>query len=93
MRTTLDLPDVLFRRLKSRAAIEGLSLKDLLTRYVTAGLCGTEDDGTGRVADGAELAAPTVTAYDLMKAGAGAARTGIPDLATNPRHLDDFGRD
>ena len=38
MRTTLDLPDPLFRRLKARAALEGLSLKDLIAEYVSAGL-------------------------------------------------------
>ena len=40
MRTTLDLPDPLFRRLKARAALDGMSLKDLIARYVVAGLDG-----------------------------------------------------
>lgn len=40
MRTTLDLPDSLFREVKARAAQNGMSLKDLLTRYVEAGLRG-----------------------------------------------------
>lgn len=34
MRTTLDLPDPLFRDLKIRAAEEGTTLKDLLQRFV-----------------------------------------------------------
>jgi hypothetical protein len=38
MRTTLDLPDELFRQLKAKAALEGTKLKDLLTRFVEAGL-------------------------------------------------------
>jgi len=38
MRTTLDLPDDLFRQLKAKAALEGAKLKDLLTRYVQSGL-------------------------------------------------------
>lgn len=38
MRTTLDLPDDLFRRAKAKAAMKGATLKDLLTRYVEAGL-------------------------------------------------------
>jgi len=38
MRTTLDLPDDLFRRVKAKAALEGAKLKDLLTRYVETGL-------------------------------------------------------
>lgn len=38
MRTTLDLPDDLFRQVKAKAAIEGLTLKDLLTAFVVSGL-------------------------------------------------------
>ena len=38
MRTTLDLPDGLFREVKAKAALDGTRLKDLLTRYVESGL-------------------------------------------------------
>lgn len=38
MRTTLDLPDELFRQVKAKAALEGAKLKELLTRYVENGL-------------------------------------------------------
>jgi len=38
MRTTLDLPDQLFRTLKARAALQGRSLKDLVVSYVERGL-------------------------------------------------------
>ncbi|MCS4510246.1 hypothetical protein [Xylophilus ampelinus] len=38
MRTTLDLPDPLFRMLKARAALDGTSLKDLVIRLVQRGL-------------------------------------------------------
>lgn len=38
MRTTLDLPDNLFRQAKAKAAVEGTTLKELLTRYVELGL-------------------------------------------------------
>jgi hypothetical protein len=34
VRTTLDLPDPMFRDLKIRAAEEGVTLKDLLQRFV-----------------------------------------------------------
>jgi len=40
MRTTLDLPDPLFRELKIQAARQGINMKDLLARYVEAGLYG-----------------------------------------------------
>ncbi|MEA5415577.1 hypothetical protein [Synechococcus sp. BA-132 BA5] len=38
MRTTLELPDPLFARLKARAASERLTLKQLLRSYVEQGL-------------------------------------------------------
>ncbi len=40
MRTTLDLPDPLFREVKSRAAKEGLKLKELIAHYIETGLRG-----------------------------------------------------
>jgi hypothetical protein len=38
MRTTIDLPDELFRQAKARAALDGMSLKDVITRFVEQGL-------------------------------------------------------
>ena len=38
MRTTLELPDPLFARLKARAACERVTLKQLLRSYVEQGL-------------------------------------------------------
>lgn len=38
MRTTIDLPDELFRKVKVRAAASGVSLKDLIARFVERGL-------------------------------------------------------
>ena len=38
MRTTLELPDSLFARLKARAALKRVSLKQLLQDYVEQGL-------------------------------------------------------
>lgn len=38
MRTTLDLPDHLFRRVKARAALDGTTLKELITSFVEQGL-------------------------------------------------------
>ena len=40
MRTTIDLPDELFRQVKAKAALDGLRLKDLITLYVEQGLRG-----------------------------------------------------
>ena len=41
MRTTLELPDPLFARLKARAVSERLTLKQLLHSYVEQGLNAT----------------------------------------------------
>ena len=38
MRTTLDLPDALFKEVKTRAVQQGVKLKDLLAIYIEAGL-------------------------------------------------------
>jgi hypothetical protein len=40
MRTTIDLPDSLFREAKTRAVEQGTSLKQLVTNYIEAGLRG-----------------------------------------------------
>lgn len=38
MRTTLDLPDPLFRELKAESALRGLKLKDLVAELLKRGL-------------------------------------------------------
>jgi hypothetical protein len=38
MRTTVDLPDELLRQIKAKAALEGMTLKELLTAYIFSGL-------------------------------------------------------
>ncbi len=45
MRTTLELPDPLFARLKARAASERVTLKQLLRSYVEQGLNATSAGG------------------------------------------------
>lgn len=45
MRTTIDLPDELLRQVKAKAAIDGMKLKDLITRYVEQGLRGVPPTG------------------------------------------------
>lgn len=44
MRTTIDLPDDLFRQVKAKAALSGIRLKDLIARYIEQGL--REGDNT-----------------------------------------------
>jgi hypothetical protein len=37
MRTTLDLPDEMFRQLKAEAALRGAKLKDLIAQFIEKG--------------------------------------------------------
>ncbi len=48
MRTTVDIPDPIYRRLKSAAAIQGCSVKELVLRGVKAELEGTRGRRRGR---------------------------------------------
>jgi hypothetical protein len=50
MRTTVDIPDPLYRRLKSRAAREGSSAKELILRGVQKVLNGRRRKSRKRVA-------------------------------------------
>lgn len=47
MRTTVDLPDELFRKAKAKAAIEGITLKELLVRALEGHLHEAESFGHG----------------------------------------------
>jgi hypothetical protein len=46
MRTTLDLPDPLFRELKARAARQGVKMKELLATFIENGLRGGKGAGS-----------------------------------------------
>lgn len=48
MRTTVEIPDPMYRRLKSVAALQGCSVKELVLRGVKAELEGTKGKRKGR---------------------------------------------
>lgn len=50
MRTTVDIPDPLYRKLKGKAASEGRSVKDLILRSVEHELRDRGNQRSGRVA-------------------------------------------
>ena len=81
MKTTIEVPDDLYRRAKSEAALRGRKLKDLV------------EEGLRRVLE----APPDTTRHPvlagLMKHALGVIESGVPDLASNPEHLKGFGRD
>jgi hypothetical protein len=81
MKTTVELPDDLYRQAKSVAALHGRKLKDL----VEAGL---------RLVLEAPRAKPRRhNLAGLMKDARGIVDSGIADLASNPEHLKGFGGD
>lgn len=73
MRTSLELPDSLFARLKARAATEGVSMKQLLQRYVEDGLvAGAAPQGNSRNAEALPTLQPrplAIPAEQLSNAG------------------------
>jgi hypothetical protein len=86
VKTTVELPDDLARRIKAEAALRGRNLKDLIADGVRLVL----ETPPAAAAPAKKRAPPT--AYDLMKSGRGIVDSGIGDRATNPKHMKGFGR-
>ncbi len=82
MKTTVDLSDELFRRVKAEAALRGRKLKDLVEEGLHLVL------ESPRSAQG--KARPTL--HDLMQESCGIVDSGVSDLGSNPKHLKGFGR-
>ena len=82
MKVTIKLPDDLYRKVKARSALEGRSVRaaavELFQRWLK------EKPGKDQ---------GFVSAYDLMKDAIGSLGSGLTDLSTNPKYLEDFGRD
>ena len=79
MKTTVEVPDELFRRAKAEAALRGRKLRDLV------------EEGLRLV-----LEAPPARRHPslagLTRRARGSVASGMPDLASNPKHLAGFGR-
>jgi hypothetical protein len=86
LKTTVELPDDLARRIKAAAALRGRNFKDLVAEGLRLVLAAPES-----AAPGTKKRLPP-TAYDLMKDGRGIVDSGIGNLATNPKHMKGFGR-
>jgi hypothetical protein len=83
MKTTVDLPDDLFRKAKAEAALRGVKFKDLI------------QEGLLRVLELSDTPkeVPSKSLYDLMKGACGIVSSGTSDLASNAIHMEEFGRD
>jgi predicted component of type VI protein secretion system len=81
MKTTVEVPDELYRRAKAEAALRGRKLKDLV------------EDGLRLVLETPRKTRRHPSLAGLMKRTRGVVDSGVPDLASNPKHLAGFGRD
>ena len=81
MKTTVEIPDDLYRRAKAEAALRGRKLKDLI------------EEGLRLVLETPRKPRRQPGLAELMKRGRGVVDSGIPDLGSNPDHLAGFGRD
>jgi len=79
MKTTVEVPDDLYRRAKAEAALRGRKLKDLI------------EEGLRLVVESPRKPRRPSLA-GLMKAARGTIDSGVSDLASNPKHLAGFGR-
>jgi hypothetical protein len=80
VKTTIEVPDELYRRAKSEAALRGVKVRDLVEEGLKLALETRHHGRHGRLAD-------------LTRSVRGMIDSGVPDLGSNPDHLADLGRD
>lgn len=80
MKTTIEVPDELYRRAKAEAALRGRKLRDLV------------EEGLRLVLEAPQKTRRPPSLVGLTKRARGLIDSGVPDLASNPRHLAGFGR-
>jgi hypothetical protein len=81
VKTTVELPEELFRRAKAEAALRGRKPKDLV------------EEGLRLVLEAPRKERARPSLAELMKPARGVVDSGVSDLATNPKHLEGFGRE
>ena len=81
MKTTVEVPDELYRRAKAEAALRGRKLRDLV------------EEGLRLVLEAPRKTRRRRSLAGLTRRARGMINSGVPDLATNPKHLAGFGRD
>jgi hypothetical protein len=80
MKTTIEVPDELYRRAKAEAAMRGHKLKDLV------------EEGLRLVLEQPRKRSDKPSLAGLMKRARGMVQSGVTDLGSNPAHLKNFGR-
>jgi len=79
MKTTIDLPEDLLRRAKAEAALRGRKLRELFL------------EGILRVLN-EPSPSPSPKKAARFADGCGIVNSGVGDLSSNPKHMEDFGR-
>jgi hypothetical protein len=75
MKTTVEIPDDLYRQAKAEAALRGHKLRDLI------------EEGLRLVLEAPRKPARRPSLADLMRRARGMIDSGVPDLASNPNYL------
>jgi hypothetical protein len=81
MKTTVELPDDLYRQAKAEAALRGRKFRELV------------EEGLRLALEAPRKTRRRSSLTGLMKRACGLIDSGIPDLASNREHLAGFGRD
>lgn len=81
MKTTVELPDDLYRRAKAEAALRGRKFRELI------------EEGLRLVLETPRKIRRRSSLAERMRRACGVVDSGIADLASNPEHLAGFGRD
>jgi hypothetical protein len=79
MKITIELPDDLYRRAEAEAALRGCKLDNLV------------QEGLQRLIGNPRKAERQANLAELMKRACGIVSSDVPDLASNPTHLKNFG--
>ena len=80
MKTTVEVPDELYRKAKAEAALRGRKLRDLI------------EEGLRLVLE-APRKTRRPSLAERAKRARGIINSGVSDLASSPKHLAGFGRD
>ena len=84
MKATINIPDDLYRKVKAKSALEGRPVREVAIELFR----GWVGESPGPI-DGQ----PFVSVGELMADVCGLVDSGVTDLATNPAHMEGFGRD
>ena len=88
MKTTLEIPDDLFRKAKAMAVLEGMKLKDFVAESLQMRM-----ENKKRAARGTKRQLREPTLHDRFRKYCGVVKSGVRDLSTNPKHMEGFGED